>query len=343
MSAATQIGIRATELLASGFVSRPEALSEVRETVGDPHSGPGGRAYRVTLCGGLSFDVLPERGLDLGSLWHRGYPIAWRSPLAAPGPTAGSAKDGWIGRFGGGMLATCGLDNIGPARGDHGLHGSHHATRATDVVIERTADAGVVISGVVDSAQVFGRQVYLHRRIEARADVAEIRVRDRIVNEGSTAEPVALLYHLNFGAPFLMPGTGIDVPAGAHVPRQRLAHVPSWRLVPESTETVVEAVWEHSVLAVDAAGRAAATVTSTALGVQAIVSWDPEALPRCFEWVYPTRRGWALGIEPANAPLFGPDRGGEHAGAPMLKAGAELESGFVLALSALDVPPTRPH
>jgi hypothetical protein len=101
-------------------------------------------------------------------------------------------------------------------------------------------------------------------------------------------------------------------------------------------------VWEHADLRCDASGRAAAAVRSAGLGVDATVTWDGEVLPRCFQWVYPTTRGWALGIEPANAPLFGPDREGAHAGAPLLEPGAHLDSGFALTLSDADADAARP-
>jgi len=38
-----------------------------------------------------------------------------------------------------------------------------------------------------------------------------------------------------------------------------------------------------------------------------------------------------LGIEPTNAPLFGPDREGAGAGAPVLEPGEQLLTGFTLS------------
>jgi hypothetical protein len=62
-----------------------------------------------------------------------------------------------------------------------------------------TAVGGVTLEGVVDSAKIFGRQVYLHRRIAVAPDRAEVNVSDRIANEGTTPAAVPILYHLNFG------------------------------------------------------------------------------------------------------------------------------------------------
>lgn len=40
----------------------------------------------------------------------------------------------------------------------------------------------------------------------------------------------------------------------------------------------------------------------------------------------------AVGIEPTNAPLFGPDRSGPHAGAPVLEPGETRTAGVTLTL-----------
>lgn len=296
------------------------------------YSGPGGRSHRVSLAGGLAFEVLRERGLDIGALWYRGFPVAWRSPLRAAGPDT-SAGAGWIGRFTGGMLATCGLENIGRAREMFGQHGTHHQTRAVDVVVRRTSEPpGVLISGIVASASVFGRQVALHREITSHAGRAALTVRDTIVNEGITAEPVSLLYHLNFGAPFLAPDTRVHSSAERHTPRDDET---DWQVFPKPVDTVGETVWEHT----DFPGEQASTVVySPATAAYATVTWDPAVLPRCFQWIYPSRRGWALAVEPAGAPLFGPDRELPHAGAPVLAPGEKIETGFTLELHEASRP-----
>lgn len=331
MSAQTS-GFPAARLVAAGLVARPDTVAEIRETVGDPHSGPGGRAYRVTMAGGLSVEVLPERGLDLGSLWYAGQPIAWRSALGPRGAGADPAGVGWIGRFTGGILATCGLDNIGPARDGLDLHGSHHGTPAEDVVLTRT-DAGVQVSGTIDSSGVFGRRVEVRRRILVHADTPAVSVRDVVTNLGTTPAATPLLYHLNFGAPLVMPGTRIEIDARLSAVRDIASADFDWHAFPEPTTDVLEHVVEHRGLRAGEDGVIEAVVRSAAVPVTATIRWRPEELPRCFQWVYPTRGGWALGIEPANSPLFGPDRFGPDAGAPVLQPGESRQSGIVLELS----------
>lgn len=321
------------ELVSRGYVGSPDAVVQLRETAGDPHSGTGGRAFAVTLAGGLAFEVLPERGLDIGAAWYAGQPVGWRSPLGSPGPA--STPSGWLGRFGGGLLVTCGLDNIGSPRGGYGQHGSHHDTRAHDVAVTRVENPhgapGVRIAGTVDSLEVFGRRVRVHRTITSFADEPAIHLCDHIVNEGAWLAPVALLYHVNFGAPLVLPGTRIAIDAAHHEPREPSEAASEWAEFPEPVDRVTEAVWCHTGIGtVD--GFATARVDSPA-GLVAEVVWRTTELPRLVEWVFPPRGAWALGIEPCNAPLWGPEREADGAGMPVLGPGETFDTSLAIRFS----------
>lgn len=322
------------DLLSVGYLGATDAIVQIREQVGDPHSGSGGRAWAFTLAGGLVFEVLPERGLDIGATWFAGQPVAWRAAFGNPGPTTSTTE--WIGRFGGGLLVTCGLENIGVARGDLSQHGTHHDTRAHDVAVRRITDSdgnpGVEISGTIDSLQIFGRRVRLHRTITSFVDDPAIHIADRIVNEGAWDASVAMLYHINFGAPLVLPGTRVEVDASKHEIREPSDAADDWTTYPDVVDRPIEAVWVHRGLAaVD--GCASARVISPA-GTTAEVSWDAAELPELVQWVFPARDSWALGIEPANAPMWGPVRDAEGAGMRVLAPGEEFTANITIRLSS---------
>lgn len=325
--------IAAARLLADGYIGSLDAVVQIRELTGDPHSGAGGRAWAITLAGGLSFEVLPERGLDIGAVWYAGQPVSWRSALGSPGlaPTPSH----WLGRFGGGLLVTCGLDNIGAPRGKYGQHGSHHDTRAHDVALQRvTAEdgtPGVQITGTIDSVEVFGRRIRVYREILALADDPALRINDRIVNEGAWPAPVAVLYHLNFGAPLVLPATSIELDAATHELKDSSDAADDWTTYPEPADHIGEAVWQHHGFNTEG-GIATARVISPD-GSKAEVSWRTAELPLLFEWIFPPKQSWALGIEPANAPLWGAERESEGAGIPVLQPGEELETTVTVRLS----------
>ncbi|RJF43922.1 DUF4432 family protein [Actinomyces sp. 2119] len=329
-SAATSTSLSARELLAAGLVAQPDAVAEVREEVRDPRSGPGSRALRVTTLGGVSVEVLPDRGLDLGSLWFNSIPVSWRSALGPRGGAVDPADEGWIGRFGGGLLVTSGVDHIGPPEQGHGLHGTHHLTPASDVAVRRLDDGSVEVSGAIDSSVVFGRHVLVKRKITVGVDRPRVEVRDTIRNTGPVPAAVPILYHSNLGAPLVLPGTRVEVPGSTRTPRTPEAERLGWQAFPEPTDEVIEGVWEHTGFA---PGAVQAVVTAPEDAVRLTMSWDGAELPRCMQWVHPTRGGWVLGVEPASAPLFGPDRSGEHLGAPVLEPGQERASGVVYELS----------
>src|SRR5215210_2848 len=81
-----------------------------------PEDGVG--AVDVRTGGGLRYTVLPARGLDIASGEVDGLPLAWRTAVGDVHPAYTHLSLGWnVGWFGG-LLATCGLDNVGGAGED---------------------------------------------------------------------------------------------------------------------------------------------------------------------------------------------------------------------------------
>lgn len=325
-------------LLCEGFVASADALASVEEGT-DRH---GARSIDVKLSGGLAFRVLPDQGLDIGPLWWAGFPVSWRSPQP-PARLSAGREPTWLSAWGGGMVTTCGVDNIGPGRDGYGLHGSHHATPAEDVQVRRLSrdnHLGVLITGIVRNVEMFGRRITVRREIEAWTDAAAFDLRDEITNEGMETVAIPLLYHVNFGAPFISPGSRIEVDSGDTVVRDAQSVVPDPRRMPAPTTEIAEAVFEHRGFDGFAPLRSA-VVESPALGARARLTWTAGTLPRLYEWVWPTRGGWALGIEPANSALFGPDRDQPHAGAPMLTRGATTTTHLSLSIERLPASPAE--
>lgn len=336
---------RIAALRQQGYLPRDESVASVTDRLGQPGSPDHARVLHAQVTGGLAVDVLPARGLDLGAAGVAGIPLAWASPVADARTLDRAVGSAWIDRFTGGLLATCGLANIGPARdGDAhglGLHGDVHHLPASHVRVHPSRGLPeVVVEGDVERSTVFGPSVRVERRITNGLDAQgrpQLEVVDRIVNTSSLPAPVAALYHLNLGAPLVLPGTAVDVVARSSDPREPCPQVPSHAVLPEACEQVTEAVFEHVGVDVDAEGLARCRVTSPdGLGIE--VSWSAATLPRLYQWVLPSRGRWALGIEPASAPLFGPDRAGEHAGAPLLAPGATREHLLRITVTSLPRP-----
>lgn len=317
-------------LVDDGLVPLVDAVAEVHSQTRD-----GARVISVRMAGGFTLDVLPDRGLDLGSAWWAGLPVAWRSPnLVDPGPGFG-----WEERFLGGLLATCGPDNIGAPRGSSGQHGTHHLSPAHDVSWWRGRRGGEVevrVRGLIGHTSLAGPRIVVEREIVLTTGAPVVRVEDVVRNVGDTPAAVPLLYHVNLGAPLVAPGSRLVVDGvGTPVTREPLPPGREPGVLPEPAPGLAPVVAEHRVTpGPDGHGRASvvrATVPGEA-DVAIEVTWPLATLPRLSSWTWPARGAWVLGVEPSNAPLFGPERDAEHAGAPVLAPGAQLRTGVQVAV-----------
>ena len=94
----------------------------------------GTRALLVRTGGGLTFTVLPDRGLDIAEMHFGDLPISYISPSGVTHPAYAQydGKDAHARTFFGGALTTCGLLNVGPACTLDGqkfpLHGNYSNT-----------------------------------------------------------------------------------------------------------------------------------------------------------------------------------------------------------------------
>lgn len=316
----------ALDLAGSGLLP-DHALASVGDRLGQPGSGSPERSLTARLAGGLEFEVLPGRGLDIGNTYLRGEPLSWFSPVRDARPLATPSGTAWLSRFTGGLLTTCGLHNIGSATDTQGLHGDYSHLPADELRWSTAVGddgASVELCGTVESVALFGASLRVQRRIAASIGLdgtSTLTVSDMISNVGTQPAGLSMLYHLNLGAPLVVPGSTVTIDAARVGEAGPHPEVPTWSTLPEPADHVAEAVFEHEGVAVDSDGLARATVTDPSGRRSVTIDWTAATLPRLYQWVFPTRGRWALGIEPATAPLFGPDRDGEFAGAPVLAPG----------------------
>lgn len=89
-------------------------LDQVAPVTGRP-------AVDVHVLAGIDVRLYSDRGLDVGAAWFRGLPLAWISPIGEGGAEATAWGESW----GGGLVTTCGLENVGaPSKGaGHALEG----------------------------------------------------------------------------------------------------------------------------------------------------------------------------------------------------------------------------
>ena len=298
-------------------IGRLEQVAGIEPFVFDDGPSRGVRAFRFRTGSGLSFDVVPDRGMDLSFAEHRGTPLAWLSPNGIVAPSFYEPEgEGWLRSFPGGLLVTCGLRNVGPPgerEGEAlGLHG-----RASHIPAYRVSydavwdDVGCILEarGQIREARVFGPNLVLRRRVFARVGEPRLWIEDEIENEGFEPEPLMVLYHINLGWPLLDETSRLIGPGRAGEPpepRDEVAQsgLEAWDRFAAPTAGFKERVFYHRPAA-GLDGLAEARVENPALGLVFSVRFHLEELPEFVQWTMTGEGIYVLGLEPATCRVEG--------------------------------------
>lgn len=146
----------------------------------------------------------------------------------------------------------------------------------------------------------------LRRRITTRYGENKICIEDRIVNEGFREEPMMLLYHMNFGYPLLCADAEIILPSKKVIPRDETAapHAGSFGRMEEPKEQEPEYVFLHE-MAADEKGKTFAAIINPELGIGVKIAYDVNELPYFMQWKSVASGDYVVGLEPANASVYG--------------------------------------
>lgn len=264
----------------------------------------GSRMLRLVNGGGLEVEVHPDRALDIGRVTVDGIPISWLSSAGMTAPAFYEPEGtGWLRTFGGGLLATCGLDTFGPPSEDEGRQfGMHGRIGTVPATVTRAAATpeGVVVEGMSRQSAVFGENLVLRRRISSAAGSRTITVEDVVTNEGSAHVPHMILYHANLGWPLLDETAVIDIPSSAVTARDADARsgADRWGSFGGPDADFREQVYRHDF---DPERAIVATVTNSALGLQFALEFSSSELPHLYQWKMSNEGHYVLGIEPSNS------------------------------------------
>lgn len=282
----------------------------------------GGRRDGVDLIeidnGALAFSIVPTRGMNIWRASAGGDRIGWDSPtLDGPvNPAYVNALDlggiGWLEGFDE-LLARCGLMNNGAAHrvGDtiFPLHGRISNIPASYVAIhiDEQPPHEIVVEGRVDESFLFGGGVRLTTRISTTPGSKQLTVRDEFTNLKDTPVEMQILYHWNFGPPYLEEGSRLVAPIDAVVPRDPRAveGLATYDVYGGPEPGFAEQAYFFKLRAEDEAGRTVAMLRNRA-GDKGVALRYPLAQLPCFTLWKNTagvREGYVTGLEPgANYP-----------------------------------------
>lgn len=297
----------------SGLVGSMQQLMHVRPVVYDEGRARGMKAYDVKN-GALRFTVMADKCLDISEASFLGHNISF---LAKPGLMGRSHYDTngeeALRSIMGGLLFTCGLENIcAPCSldgKDYPMHGRIRTTPAEHVsakAVWEGDDYAVVIEGEMREAELFGENLVLQRKITTQYGENKICIEDRITNEGFRKEPMMLLYHMNFGYPFLCDRSEIILPTRQVIPRDETAapHADGWKRMEEPKDHEAEYVFLHE-MAADENGMTFAAIVNPELGIGVKIEYNVRELPYFMQWKSIASGDYVIGLEPANSSVYG--------------------------------------
>ena len=262
------------------------------------------RRYTITEGRGKGLDVIDcdngkirfllnvTKACDMMQLYYKGQNVSFISKNGFM-----AREIGFLNRFEGGMLYTCGLDSVGGREG-YEEHGSFHNTPA-QIIHAECNDKQIVVEAEIRSTELFGRNLTLRRRITADIGSDTVSVQDTLVNKSYRDEDYCLLYHVNVGYPMLDDGAKVVANSDVCLPRtpwsekhletafQMSAPVPNMEETCYYLEPKLNAV----------------SLVNEKLGRSFTVSYSGDTLPNFLEWKAMASGDYALGLEPSTTKL----------------------------------------
>lgn len=303
-----------------GRVCHPQQLYTLRRVEITEGKAKGTAVIEVATAAGLQVDILPDAGLDIGQVRYKGMNVTFISKNGYDSPSAISPYETeFLRTFPGGMLYTCGLRSTGGAHRDgeewHPLHGRYHSLMAEQICTEVEEDT-IVIRGTLRETALFGHNLVLKRSIRIPVFGTEITVTDELTNQSPQNEAYALLYHCNFGYPFVSEKAHVELPQNRKTtPRTPYAATGIGR---ETTFDSPIPGEEERVFFYEEMEHWACLVNETEK-IRMRLTWS-ENLPILAHWRSMASKDYVCGLEPTNCYIMGRKQERENGTLPVLNA-----------------------
>lgn len=271
--------------------------------------------------GALGFTVVPTRGMGIWKGNYRGLALGWDSPVRGPvHPKFVHQEErggiGWLQGFDE-WIVRCGLDSNGapgedvvidnngnPMKITLPLHGrianspAHHV----EVEVQTEPPYEIAVIGHVEESALFCPQLELRTRISTRPGSNSLTIADEVVNLKATPSEMELLYHCNFGPPFLDPGAQLLAPDHEVAPRDARAveGIGHFNTYLGPTAGYVEQVYWHDLFADEKTNQTVAALRNSSGDRAVVLRFDKRQLPYFTQWknTGALEDGYVTGLEP---------------------------------------------
>lgn len=246
-----------------------------------------GKRCILVKNGALEFLFNADNALDVVWARYKGVNVSF---LSKNGLNDG--KRDFFGNFEGGFLYTCGTDNVSSCVKGRPVHGSMHY-KAAEKVCTYEENGDVFVCGEVRDAALFGKNIAVKRRFCVSEN--SLTVSDTVKNEGFTDGEYVLLYHFNYGYPFLDEGLEMTVPAKKSEPLTKIAKKRAAEMykITAPADGGEEDVYYHYM------EKGEIRLYSAKLGIGTEMTYDTADFPVTLEWKSMISGDYALGIEPS--------------------------------------------
>ena len=270
--------------------------------------------------GAFSFSVLPTRGMGIWRGTYRGLPIGWNAPIRGPvhPQHVGLTERGGLGWLAGfdEMIVRCGLDSTGapgvdvvpnnmgvPTETPQTLHGriANLPASRVEVRVVPSDPPELVIVGEIHEAALFCPHYRLVSTVSTRCGSDSFSIVDEVTNLNATAAEMELLYHCNFGAPFLEEGARLEAPARLVAPRDPRAveGIDTYDTYQGPTPGFVEQAYWWNLLA-NEDGSTLTMLRNAAADKGVVLRFNTRELPAFSQWKNTAAEGdgYVTGLEP---------------------------------------------
>lgn len=285
--------------------------------------------------GAFSFSILPTRGMGLWKGRYKNLDIGWNSPVKGPvHPKLVNLQErgglGWLGGFDE-AIVRCGLNSTGapardtilnnmgvPAEVELTLHGKIANIPASKVSIEIIPGEPpeIIVRGEVHETALFCPQYCLSACFSTTAGSDTLHIQDQVTNTKGVDAEMELLYHCNFGPPFLQQGSRLELAAREVAPRDARAAegIAGYDEYLGPSAGYIEQVYWYDLLA-RADGSTLAMLRNAAADKAVVLRFNKNQLPAFSQWknTASDADGYVTGLEPAtdypNSKTFERSRG----------------------------------
>ena len=316
------------------LVGNMDQLADMRLMSFEEGKARGMRSIECKNGAGMEFTILPDRCMDIAWAQFQGIPFSYisKSEVCAPQYFVENGDKGFLDNFYAGLLTTSGLSNTGAANQDqgkeYGLHGTISNLPASQVKISkawRGEDYVLKAQGQVRQSRFYGEDFLMTRTIEMKLGDNRILIADEFENCGFEEQPFMILYHMNFGYPFLSGNSRLVMNKSQIRPRTAEAQkgLKDYDVLMEPVHGYREQCFYHDFeTALD--GMVYVGLYNPTLGSKGMtvyLKYAKEELPCFCQWKQLGEQEYVMGLIPSNGYAEGRCAAREHGELTFLKPG----------------------